>query len=114
MGYLAVGLFTSRRSVTSANRLAAFVQREWPLLAFWFLQALAVLAECFVPPVLATMIVTGYLVAYGPPSNPEAQQLRVTQPTATVPKVAPGTVISVKAVNAKGLEGWDWARVSVR
>ena len=58
--------------------------------------------------------VTGYLVAYGPPSNPEAQQLRVTQPTATVPKVAPGTVISVKAVNAKGLEGWDWARVSVR
>jgi hypothetical protein len=58
--------------------------------------------------------VTGYTVAYGPPSNPEAQSLRVTQPSATVPKVAAGMVISVKAVNSKGLEGWDWARVSVR
>jgi len=25
----------------------------------------------------------------------------------------PGTVLSVKAVNARGLEGWDWARVTV-
>ncbi len=58
--------------------------------------------------------ITGYIVAYGPPTNPEAQTLRVTQPSATVPKVAAGSVISVKAVNAKGLEGWDWARISVR
>ena len=58
--------------------------------------------------------VTGYIVAYGPPSNPEAQTMKVTQATATVPKVSAGTVISVKAVNGKGLEGWDWARVSVR
>lgn len=58
--------------------------------------------------------VTGYIVAYGPPSSPEAQQLRVTQPTATVPKVAPGTVISVRAVNSKGLEGWDSARVTIK
>ena len=43
-------------------------------------------------------------------SNPEAQQLRVTQPSATVPKAPPGTVISVKAVNTKGLEGWDWVQ----
>ena len=58
--------------------------------------------------------ITGYIVAYGPPANPEAQTLRVTQPSATLPKVTAGSVISVKAVNAKGLEGWDWARVSVR
>ena len=58
--------------------------------------------------------VTGYIVAYGPPSNPEAQQLRVAQANATVPKVAAGSVISVKAVNSKGLEGWDWARVTVK
>ena len=58
--------------------------------------------------------VTGYIVAYGPAANPEAQTLKVTQPTASVPKVSPGMVISVKAVNSKGLEGWDWARITVR
>jgi Tol biopolymer transport system component len=58
--------------------------------------------------------ITGYIVAYGPAASPEAQQMRVTTPSATVPKVAPGTVISVKAVNSRGLEGWDWARVVVK
>ena len=57
--------------------------------------------------------VTGYIVAYGPESNPEAQQLKVSTASATVAKVTPGTVISVKAVNNRGLEGWDWARVKV-
>ena len=27
--------------------------------------------------------------------------------------IAAGTVVSVKAVNARGLEGWDWARVTI-
>ncbi len=58
--------------------------------------------------------VTGYIVAYGPASNPEAQQMRVTTTSATIPKIATGSMISVKAVNAKGLEGWDWARVTLR
>jgi len=58
--------------------------------------------------------IAGYIVAFGPPDRREAQTLRVTKPAATVPSVSPGTVISVKAVNAKGLEGWDWARVTVR
>jgi Tol biopolymer transport system component len=58
--------------------------------------------------------VTGYIVAYGPASNPEAQQMRVAGPSATVSKVAPGTVVSVKAVNSRGLEGWDWARLTLR
>jgi hypothetical protein len=31
----------------------------------------------------------------------------------TLPPVAAGTSISVKAVNARGLEGWDWARTTV-
>jgi hypothetical protein len=57
--------------------------------------------------------VTAYLVAFGPPTRPEAQQVRVTKPSATLPGIAPGMVISVKAVNAKGLEGWDWARVTI-
>jgi Tol biopolymer transport system component len=58
--------------------------------------------------------VTGYIVAYGPASNPEAQQIRVVKPAATLTGVAPGTVVAVKAVNARGLEGWDWARTSVK
>jgi hypothetical protein len=27
--------------------------------------------------------------------------------------VTAGTVVSVKAVNARGLEGWDWAKTIV-
>jgi hypothetical protein len=39
--------------------------------------------------------------------------MRVTKPAASV-KVAPGSVVSVKAVNQRGLEGWDWARIAIR
>ena len=49
--------------------------------------------------------VTGYLVAYGPPSKPDAQQTRVSEPTAVLTGVAPGTVVAVKAVNAQGPRG---------
>ena len=38
---------------------------------------------------------------------------RVTKPSATLTGIQPGTIVSVKAVNAKGLEGWDWAQVTV-
>jgi Tol biopolymer transport system component len=57
--------------------------------------------------------VTGYIVAYGPPHNPEARQMKVTTPSASLAGVAQGTVIAVKAITARGLEGWDWARVKV-
>jgi Tol biopolymer transport system component len=56
--------------------------------------------------------ISGYVVAWGPAGKPEAQQVRVTKPTATI-KAAPGTVVSVRAVNQKGLESWDSARVVV-
>jgi Tol biopolymer transport system component len=58
--------------------------------------------------------VSSYLVSYGPPSKPDAQQMRVTKPTVTLTKVEAGTVVAVKAVNATGLEGWDWARVTIK
>jgi hypothetical protein len=57
--------------------------------------------------------VAAYIVAYGPASKPQSQQLRVTRPGATLTGIAPGTIVSVKAVNGAGLEGWDWARVTV-
>jgi len=54
--------------------------------------------------------VTGYIVTWGPADNPSLHVLRVTQPRATLPGVTAGMHVQVKAVNAKGLEGWDWAR----
>jgi hypothetical protein len=38
----------------------------------------------------------------------------VTTAGAALPALPPGTQISVKAVNSRGLEGWDWARVLVQ
>ena len=58
--------------------------------------------------------VSGYIVAWGPLADPYKAQLRVPRPAATLTAVKPGTVVSVKAVNARGLEGWDWARVIVK
>jgi hypothetical protein len=58
--------------------------------------------------------VATYLVAYGPVENPESQQVRVNKPTVTLSNVRQGTMVAVKAVTGKGIEGWDWARVTVR
>ena len=58
--------------------------------------------------------VTGYVLAYGTPAKLDSQQLRVVKPPAVLTGIAAGTVVSVKAINSKGLEGWDWARVTVR
>lgn len=57
--------------------------------------------------------VTAYIVAFGPADRPDAQQMTVKKPTAIL-NAPPGSVVMVKAVNAKGLEGWDWARVTIR
>ena len=57
--------------------------------------------------------VTSYIVAYGPRLDPLRQRLTVTLPRVTLPQIRPGTFVSVKAVNARGLEGWDWARVAI-
>jgi hypothetical protein len=55
-----------------------------------------------------------YIVAYGPAGSPLKNRVTVLKPQAILPGIEPGTVVSVKAVNAKGLEGWDWARVVVK
>jgi len=57
--------------------------------------------------------VTSYIVAYGSATAPRRQRLVVAEPRVTLPQVGPGTIVSVKAVNARGLEGWDWATVTV-
>ncbi|MSO49330.1 MAG: M20/M25/M40 family metallo-hydrolase [Acidobacteria bacterium] len=50
-----------------------------------------------------------YIVAYGPENDPLRTRVIVTRPTIALPSLPAGTRIAVKAVNAKGLEGWDWA-----
>ena len=57
--------------------------------------------------------VTGYVVAYGPASDPLERRLTVRAPQATLPQVPTGTAVAVRAINRRGLEGWDWARTAV-
>ena len=58
--------------------------------------------------------VTSYIVTYGPSSNAQERRVTVKTPRATLSDVPAGTQIAVKAMNAKGLESWDWARTAVR
>jgi hypothetical protein len=58
--------------------------------------------------------VTGYVVAWGPPEAPVRNTMRVVKPEATITGATPGMAVSVKALNARGLEGWDWARASIK
>jgi hypothetical protein len=57
--------------------------------------------------------IASYIVAYGPPADPLRHRVTVTEAQATLPQVAAGTMVSVKAVNARGFEGWDWATTTV-
>lgn len=57
--------------------------------------------------------VASYVVTWGPAGDEAAHTLKVTEPRARLEGVAPGSTVAVKAVNAQGLEGWDWARVVV-
>lgn len=63
-----------------------------------------------------------YVVAWGPDvsassmapaalAGTAAHSMVVTEPRARITGIAPGTTIAVKAINERGLEGWDWARV---
>ncbi|MGH9309222.1 MAG: M20/M25/M40 family metallo-hydrolase, partial [Vicinamibacterales bacterium] len=56
--------------------------------------------------------IAGYTLTSGPAGAAPTQMLRVTTSRATI-EAAPGDVVAVKAVNRVGLEGWDWARITV-
>jgi len=58
--------------------------------------------------------VARYLVRYGPPSSPMQYSATVTNPRITLNSLREGWHVAVKAVNARGLEGWDWARTTVK
>ncbi len=60
--------------------------------------------------------VVSYALAYGPDGNPMARTMTVKAPRARITGLKPGEIlqVAVKAVNARGLSSWDWARTSTR
>jgi hypothetical protein len=58
--------------------------------------------------------VSRYLVRWGPAEDPMRHSATVTTTTATLAGAQPGWKVAVKAMNDRGLEGWDWARADVR
>ena len=65
-----------------------------------------------------------YVVAWGPDvaassmspaalASTAVHSMVVTEPHARITGITPGTTVAVKAVNARVLEGWDWARTVV-
>ena len=54
-----------------------------------------------------------YSVRIDPPGSAAPRTLTVTTPRATLTGIAPGTEIAIRAVNRRGLESWDAARITV-
>jgi len=58
--------------------------------------------------------VAEYIVSYGPPTDPMRKTVRVKDTRVRLTDAPAGTQVAVKAVNSRGLEGWDFARTTVR
>jgi len=58
--------------------------------------------------------VAGYIVSFGPVADPMRKTVRVKEPRVRLADAPTGTQVAVKAVNRRGLEGWDWARGAVK
>ncbi len=54
--------------------------------------------------------VARYVVTWGTAAEPAKYRKEVTAPRAVLDNAPAGTVVAVKAINKRGLEGWDWAR----
>ena len=55
--------------------------------------------------------VVHYEVTWGPESNPTRHRSTVVGTRVSLVGSTPGTVVQVRAVNRRGLSGWDWARL---
>lgn len=54
-----------------------------------------------------------YSVSTDPPGTAAARTITATTPRATLTGVVPGSEIAVRAVNARGMESWDAARITI-
>ncbi|MEW5984151.1 MAG: M28 family peptidase [Acidobacteriota bacterium] len=57
--------------------------------------------------------VVRYVVIYGLPPAQAKARVVVTEPRVSLKNVGTGTEVAVKAVNTRGLEGWDWAKTTI-
>jgi len=57
--------------------------------------------------------IVSYAIVYGPADDPLRHEMIANEPQATLTEAGPGTVVAVRAVNARGLQGWDWARLTI-
>ncbi|HEX5070869.1 MAG TPA: M20/M25/M40 family metallo-hydrolase, partial [Vicinamibacterales bacterium] len=58
--------------------------------------------------------VKSYIVAYGPADAPFKTRVTATRTKTVLPALPAGSQIAVKGVNARGMEGWDWQRTTVK
>ena len=55
-----------------------------------------------------------YIVRWGPADEPTKYSQTTVNTKANLAGAKPGWRVEVKAVNSKGLEGWDWARTEIK
>ena len=55
--------------------------------------------------------VSHYEVMWGPEADPTSHRTTVVTTRASLVGATPGMVVQVRAVNRRGLSGWDWARL---
>jgi hypothetical protein len=60
------------------------------------------------------MGIVNYLVRYTPRGATQPKTVTSATPSVRLTDAPPGAEIAVKAVNRRGLEGWDWARTVAR
>ena len=60
--------------------------------------------------------ISGYVIEYGPESDPAATRMRIQEAKAQLPvvglKKGEKLSVAVKAVSARGIESWEWARTT--
>ena len=56
--------------------------------------------------------VRSYLVTFGGLKG-ERREVRANTPKATITGAKAGDVVMVKAINTRGIQGWDWTRVTI-
>jgi len=54
-----------------------------------------------------------YIIAYGPTDAPMKYTAQAKEPKIQLKNVSKGMVVAIKAVNSRGMEGWDWARITI-
>jgi hypothetical protein len=57
--------------------------------------------------------IANYEITWGPANDPARQRTESTSPRIVLRDVPMGSVVQVRAVNRRGLAGWDWARSAV-